>query len=138
MLLLLCHLHLLSHGLQLPSEIDFRIGLNPIRSSSRPWEYVLLRHIPVYPEMYEAYGITLTNFASLPTWKYATPHNIRRNTTQTEACTSCHGETGVFLTAAYQDSLIAAGKAVAAEVTANSLVIANPPAPPAGNSRRKP
>ena len=128
-----------SHGLQpeFPSELDFRIGRNPIQSSSRPWDYVLLRHIPVYPEMYEAYGVTLSNFASLPTWKYATPHNIRRNTPQTESCNNCHGENGIFLTSAYQDSLIADGKAVSAEITANSSVIADPPAQPAERTRRK-
>lgn len=118
-----------SHGTQFPSEIDFRIGKNPIQSSSRPWDYVLLRHVPVYPEMYEAYGITLTNFASLPSWTYATPHNIRRNTPQTEDCLNCHGEAGRYLTSAYQDSLIAEGKAVPAEVDANASVTVEPPAP---------
>ena len=119
-----------SHGLQFPSEIDFRIGKNPIQSSDRPWDYVLLRHVPVYPEMYEAYDITLSNYSALPSWTYATPHNIRRNTPQTESCTNCHGEPGRFLTSAYLDSLIADGKAVAEEITANSSLIVEPPATP--------
>jgi hypothetical protein len=127
-----------SHGIQFPSELDFRIGKNPIPSTSRPWEWVLLRHIPVYPEMYEAYGIsTLATFDQLETWKYATPHNIRRTTPQTEACANCHGESGRFLTAAYVDSLIAAGKMVAAELTANTDVITDPPALPGLTARRK-
>ncbi len=127
-----------THGIQFPSELDLRIGKNPIPSASRPWDWVLLRHIPVYPEMYEAYGIsTLANFDALETWKYATPHNIRRTTTQTESCANCHGEDGRFLTAAYVDSLIAAGKMVSAEISANSEVITDPPALPGMTSRRK-
>ncbi len=127
-----------THGLQHPSELDFRIGLNPIKSSSRPWDYVLLRHVPAYPEMYETYGIaTLSTFEALPTWKYATPHNIRRNTPQTESCASCHGEAGYFLTSAYMDSLIQRGVAVDEETAANASVVVNPPAAPGPGPRRK-
>ena len=33
------------------------------------------------------------------TWRYATPHNIQRNTPQTESCLSCHNNPEFFLTA---------------------------------------
>jgi len=127
-----------SHGLQFPSELDFRIGKNPIRNDIRPWNYVLLRHIPVYPEMYEAYGISsLATFDNLPTWKYATPHNIRRTTPQTASCNGCHMEQGLYLTASYLDSLVARGVGVDEETTANASVVANPPASPGPGPRRK-
>jgi len=127
-----------THGLQHPSELDFRIGKNPIQSAERPWDYVLLRHIPVYPEMYEAYGIaTLATFDNLPTWKYATPHNIRRNTPQNESCASCHDERGRFLTAAYLDTLVQRGLGVVEESTANASIVTDPPAPPPGTASRR-
>ncbi|MEI2421919.1 hypothetical protein V6O07_16705, partial [Arthrospira platensis SPKY2] len=34
----------------------------------------------------------------LPTWTYATPHNIQRNTPQTASCNACHGNADIFLT----------------------------------------
>ena len=39
------------------------------------------------------------HFDALPTWKYATPHNIQRNTPQNQECNNCHGQTDLFLTA---------------------------------------
>ena len=128
----------ITHGIQFPSRLDFRIGHNPIQDSLRPWDYVLVRHIPVYPEMYEAYGIaSLATFDNLPTWKYATPHNIRRTTPQTESCESCHDEPGRFLTSAYLDSLITEGVMVDEEIAANASVVTNSPVPPGPSSRRK-
>ena len=81
------------------SELDFRIGLNPLKSNERPWDYVLLRHIPVTTETFGYYGEDLLpNFDAAPTWKYATPHNIQRVTTQNSSCTNCHGNAELFLT----------------------------------------
>ena len=83
-----------------PSVMDFRIGLNPIQGPDRPWKYVPLRHVPIARDSFEYYGEDLLpNFDALPTWKYATPHNIQRNTPQTETCDACHGNPGFFLTA---------------------------------------
>jgi thiosulfate/3-mercaptopyruvate sulfurtransferase len=83
-----------------PSVMDFKIGLNTLQSDDRPWKYVPVRHVPVDPESFAYYGEDLLpNFDALPTWKYATPHNIQRNTPQTESCDSCHGNAEVFLTA---------------------------------------
>jgi hypothetical protein len=83
-----------------PSVMAFKIGLNPLQSDDRPWQYVPVRHVPIDTESFAYYGEDLLpNFDALPTWKYATPHNIQRNTPQTETCDSCHGNADLFLTA---------------------------------------
>jgi thiosulfate/3-mercaptopyruvate sulfurtransferase len=83
-----------------PSVMDFKIGRNPLQSEERPWKYVPLRHVPIDPESFHYYGENLLpNFDALPTWKYATPHNIQRITPQNETCQSCHGNAEFFLTA---------------------------------------
>ena len=38
------------------------------------------------------------DFDAVPTWKYATPHNIQLNTPQNESCDACHGNSELFLT----------------------------------------
>lgn len=82
------------------SYLAFMIGKNPIQSYDRPYEYVVLRHVPVAKDSFEYYGENLLpNYDALPTWTYATPHNIQRNTPQTETCYACHGNTDIFLTA---------------------------------------
>lgn len=83
-----------------PSEMMFKIGRNPLQSDDRPWLYVPVRHVPVDRESFSYYGETLLpNFEALPTWKYATPHNIQRITPQNETCGSCHGNAELFLMA---------------------------------------
>lgn len=79
----------------------FLIGRNPIQSGDRPYDYVPVRHIPAAPSAYEFYGEDLLpNFNALPTWNYATPHNIQKNTPQNASCETCHsGEANLFLTA---------------------------------------
>lgn len=84
-----------------PSVMDFKIGLNPQKSEDRPWDYVVLRHVPVDPDNFAFYGEdVLANFDALPTWKYATPHNIQRITPQNETCDGCHGNAEIFLSEA--------------------------------------
>jgi hypothetical protein len=81
------------------SELAFKIGRNPLQSEDRPWTYVPVRHVPITRDSFAYYGESLLpNFDALPTWKYATPHNIQRITPQNETCGSCHGNTEVFLT----------------------------------------
>jgi len=81
------------------SKMAFKIGLNPIRSKDRPEKYVTVRHAPVSKKTFDFYEKdALKNFDSLPTWKYATPHNIRRKTKQNKSCNSCHGNKKLFLT----------------------------------------
>ncbi|HEC21334.1 MAG TPA: hypothetical protein ENI95_00285 [Chloroflexi bacterium] len=82
------------------SWMEFRIGLNLERTPERPWQYVVVRHIPVDPNQFEFYGENLLpNFDNRPTWEYATPHNIQRVTPQSERCENCHGNPAIFLTA---------------------------------------
>ncbi|MFO8102050.1 MAG: hypothetical protein R6U37_07795 [Dehalococcoidia bacterium] len=83
-----------------PAKMDFKIGLNPIQSEERSSKYVVLRHVPTNAHVFDYYGENLLpEFDNLPTWKYATPHNIQLNTPQTESCDSCHGNVELFLTA---------------------------------------
>ncbi len=82
------------------SKLTFKIGRNPIQSEDRPWDYVLLRHVPVARDTFAFYeGYELPEFDNAPTWKYATPHNIQRVTPQNQSCDSCHGNEDLFLTA---------------------------------------
>jgi len=82
------------------SYLAMMIGLNPIQSFERPYKYVPLRHVPVSHDSFAFYGEDLlVNYDALPTWVYATPHNIQLETPQTEDCNSCHGNPDIFLTA---------------------------------------
>jgi thiosulfate/3-mercaptopyruvate sulfurtransferase len=79
--------------------LGFFIGRNNRQDEYRPYEYVLVRHVPVDPLSYAFYGDNLlSNFDAAPTWVYATPHNIQRQTPQNAACTNCHGNATLFLT----------------------------------------
>jgi thiosulfate/3-mercaptopyruvate sulfurtransferase len=100
--------------------MDFRIGLNPVRTAERPWQYVLVRHVPIDPESFAFYGDNLLpNFDLRPTWLYATPHNTQASTPQNEECTNCHGNSSLFLTAS---------AVTAEERDANaSVIVAQPP-----------
>jgi len=106
-------------------EVDFEaspgflIGRNPMQTYDRPYEYVPVRHVPVEPGTFDSLGANLLkNFARVETWKYATPHNIQRNTPQTTTCTACHGSDQFFLTVDKVDP---------AEVEANRNVIVDQP-----------
>jgi len=95
----------------------FFIGRNPLQSEDRPYKYVPVRHVPVATTSYEFYGENLlTNFDSLPTWVYSTPHNIQRYTPQNATCEACHGNPEIFLTA---------DKVKETELAANQNVIVN-------------
>ena len=81
------------------TELDFKIGLNPLQSEERPWKYVLLRHAPVTEDIFGYYGEDLLpTFDDVSTWKYTTPHNIQRVTPQNGACNNCHDNADLFLT----------------------------------------
>jgi hypothetical protein len=108
------------------SKLTFEIGRNPIQSDDRPWDYVLVRHVPVVPDTFAFYdGYVLPEFDNAPTWKYATPHNIQRVTPQNQSCTSCHGQSELFLTAS---------DVAPEEMAANAVVIVEdvPPEPHPG------
>ncbi|MDX1435794.1 MAG: hypothetical protein R3335_03215 [Anaerolineales bacterium] len=106
------------------SYMTFLIGRNELLSEARPYEFVPVRHVPISPTSFQYYGEDLlANFEALSTWKYATPHNIQRETPQTEACTNCHGNADIFLT---ED------KVAEAERAANQTVIVDQPPPMPG------
>jgi thiosulfate/3-mercaptopyruvate sulfurtransferase len=77
-----CHV---PHGLDEPSYLSFKIGRNPL-PGRRPYKYVTLRHIPIARDTYAGwdYGGGAPKYDDLPTWKYATPHNIQRWTARTD------------------------------------------------------
>lgn len=80
--------------------MTFLIGRNPRPSYDRPYDYVTLRHVPIATTSFQFYGDDLLpNFEALPTWAYATPHNIQRETPQAASCDACHGVAELFLTA---------------------------------------
>lgn len=97
-----CHVGTDSKGLPYykckASRVLFKIGLNPNRSTKRPYNYVVVRHSPVTPQTFEAYvKDELKRFDDLPTWKPSFPHSIRRITKQNKNCNSCHGNAELFL-----------------------------------------
>ena len=99
-----CHVGVDTNGLAYfktdDSQMTFKIGRNPLKSDERPWDYVLVRHVPVVADTFAFYGEgLLPTFDNLPTWKYATPHNIQRITPQNQSCESCHGNPELFLLA---------------------------------------
>jgi thiosulfate/3-mercaptopyruvate sulfurtransferase len=58
-----------------------------------------VRHVPAAVTSYSFYGENLLpGFDSLPTWVYATPHNIQKETPQNASCNACHGNSEIFLT----------------------------------------
>jgi thiosulfate/3-mercaptopyruvate sulfurtransferase len=82
------------------SNLQFKIGLNPLKSPKRPETFVTVRHVPVDQSSFKFYVENgLKNFDRLPTWKMATPHNIRRQTVQNKTCNACHGNSKLFLLA---------------------------------------
>lgn len=80
--------------------LGFYIGKNPLKSDIRPYDYVPVRHAPIDQESFSYYGEDLLpTFDALPTWRYATPHNIQLQTPQNSSCGACHGSAEFFLTA---------------------------------------
>ncbi|HID29347.1 MAG TPA: hypothetical protein EYP19_05010 [Desulfobacterales bacterium] len=80
------------------SEMLFKVGLNPRKTKDRPYDYVVLRHPPADPKLFDFYVKNgLSDFDRLPTWKLDTPHNIQRITPQNQSCNNCHGNATLFL-----------------------------------------
>ncbi|UCH06073.1 MAG: cytochrome c3 family protein [Deltaproteobacteria bacterium] len=80
------------------SWFGFKIGLNPLKSEKRTQRFVPLRHVPVDRKTFAFYVKGgLSDFDAVPTWKLATPHNIRLKTPQNASCNSCHGNKPLFL-----------------------------------------
>ncbi len=124
-----CHVQLSDEGIPYfetaGSWMDFRIARNPNPTEERPWDYVLVRHVPVSPTSFDYYGEDLLpNFDDRPTWLYTTPHNIQRVTPQNETCESCHGNAGIFLTvdAVSSDEMAANADVIVDEIPSLDLV----------------
>jgi len=107
--------HVGGDGITGPSWLDFKIGRNPI-PDERSGEYVILRHIPIAEDTYSDWEGTMTSlYSEVPTWKYATPHNIKRWTARTDTtgglscAAACHNTpadtSGFFLRQADLDLL---------------------------------
>lgn len=97
-----CHVKRTENGIKYyevkEHSLGFKIGINPNRTEKRKEKYVTLRHVPVSKGTFSFYkGGDLAGFDSLPTWKMATPHNIRRKTFQNGECNNCHGNKDLFL-----------------------------------------
>ncbi|MFA6234041.1 MAG: hypothetical protein WC824_07605 [Bacteroidota bacterium] len=92
-----CHV---DTGVRNGPYMSFKIGMNPMPNVKR-FKYAVLRNAPHAPDTWSNYGIpSLANFAAEPTWRYATPHNIKRWTPRTEvqsgqSCSAaCHIKDG--------------------------------------------
>ncbi len=80
------------------SWTDFKIGYNPTPNETNPEQFVTVRHVPIYPGMFDRFAKNaLSNFNSVPTWKAASPHTIRRQTPQNSDCNNCHAKRDLFL-----------------------------------------
>ncbi|MBW2147572.1 MAG: hypothetical protein JRI22_11180 [Deltaproteobacteria bacterium] len=78
----------------------FKIALNPDPKPARPYRYIVVRRVPATFDIYDYYvkdGMDPVDFYTLPTWKYASPHNIRRTTEHSKNCNNCHGNEDLFL-----------------------------------------
>ncbi len=76
----------------------FKIGLNSNPSDAYPYKYVTVRKVPTVRDTFSYFGVELSRFDEVPTWKMSTPHNIRKKTPQNGSCDSCHGHPELFLT----------------------------------------
>jgi thiosulfate/3-mercaptopyruvate sulfurtransferase len=123
--------------------MTFRAGKNPKHPSvPAAKKYAVLRHVPVDPDVFTYTGNRaqpglLPAMVALPTWKYATPHNIVRVTPIQSSCANCHGQdyTKFWLT----DPVVNAEGWVspaneANEQTANSGLVIGAPLPTTGST----
>jgi len=97
-----CHIH--GAGARIPSYQGFKIALNPI-PQTRPFKWATVRRSLMAPDSWKEYGVpNLANFDVRPTYKYSTPHNIKRWTSRTQVSAgapcydACHimNESGVL------------------------------------------
>lgn len=90
-----CHIH--GQGARIPSYLGFKIAINPLPDIKKDYKFSLVRRTLAAPDNWEKYGVSqYANFSALPTYNFATPHNILRWTKRTivengQACyTNCH------------------------------------------------
>jgi hypothetical protein len=100
----ICHVGRDTNGLpyfkNLKEWQGFKIARNPDPTPNRPYLYILVRRAPANLNIFDYYvknGMDLVDFYNLPTWKYTSPHNIRRTTIYSQSCNNCHGKEELFL-----------------------------------------
>ncbi|GAB4254265.1 MAG: hypothetical protein Kow00129_15290 [Thermoleophilia bacterium] len=90
-------------SVQPDSLITFRAGLNPLYDPTDPDSkmYSVLRHSPIDRDLFKFSGdkaidgLIGNGITNIPTWRYATPHTIKRNTLITKSCANCHNDSFV-------------------------------------------
>lgn len=91
-----CHVEAPSGFTIEPSVLALKIGKNTLPATRGEYDYTIVRHTPVDPNTFETWSLPLPGYDSVPTWKYASPHNVRAWTDQTtveggQGCgASCH------------------------------------------------
>lgn len=88
--------HIGGEGARIPSYQGFKIARNPI-PDTKPYPLATVRRSLMAPDSWSLYGTaTLVNFDIRPTYKYTTPHNIKRWTSRTQVASgkpcydNCH------------------------------------------------
>ncbi len=115
-----CHV---GEGITGASYETLKIGRNPI-PDVRDYQYVLVRHIPIVETTFEGWGLEeLANFSAVETWKYTSPHNIRRWTDQTDTTSGKSGCSGCHSDDPAQDFFLRQSDVDASELEANNDVI---------------
>ncbi len=78
-----------------PLKLDFYKKIFPDMLKTRQYDYTLVRRPSVVPDTFDSYrpqgDTVLGNYTEYPTWKYASPHSIVKDSPQTKnGCTGCH------------------------------------------------
>jgi thiosulfate/3-mercaptopyruvate sulfurtransferase len=90
-----CHIH--GEGARIPSYLGFKIAANPLPDIKTGFNFTVVRRTLAAPDNWAIYGVSqYSGFDALPTYNYASPHNLLRWTSRTQvsqgtACSSnCH------------------------------------------------
>ncbi len=90
-----CHIH--GEGARIPAYLSFKIASNPIPTIKTGYDFTVVRRTLGAPDNWKEFGVpAYANFDALPTYNYASPHNILRWTartvkTQGQSCSyNCH------------------------------------------------
>ena len=77
-----CHIN--GDGARVPSYMGFKIAANPLPNIKQGYNFALVRRTPAAPDNWAVYGVDeYATFDVLPTYNYATPHNLLRLTDRT-------------------------------------------------------
>ena len=77
-----CHIN--GEDARIPSYMGFKIAANPLPDIKQGYDFALVRRTTAAPDNWKEYGVAeYTTFDVLPTYNYATPHNLLRLTDYT-------------------------------------------------------